>query len=60
MKLTFECKLTMIEYISDDEIERIRTTKEVAEDLVKYITWQISSAGEVSITDATLTKEEEK
>lgn len=58
MKVTFECKLTMFDYISDDEAERIRTKEEVAEALANYIEVRLIESGGVSITDATLTKEE--
>ena len=60
MKVTFECKLTMFDYISDDEAERIRTKEEVAEALSRYIKVRLVRTGGVSITDATLSKEEEK
>jgi len=60
MKLTFECKLTMFDYISDDDVERIRTKEEVAEALAEYIKVRLIESGDVLITDATLTKEEEK
>lgn len=58
MKVTFECKLMMFDYISDDEAERICTKEEVAEVLANYIQVRLIKSGEVSITDATLTKEE--
>lgn len=60
MKLTFECKLMMFDYISDDEAERIRTKEEVAEALADFIKARLIKSGGVSITDATLLKEEEK
>lgn len=59
MKLTFECKLTMFDYISDVDAERIRTKEEVAEALANYIKVNLIESGEVSITDAVLTKEDE-
>lgn len=59
MKVTFECKLTMFDYISDVDAERIRTKEEVAEALANYIKVNLIESGEVSITDAVLTKEDE-
>lgn len=58
MKLTFECKLAMFDYISLDETERLRTKEEVAEVLAEYIKGRLTESGGVSITDATLTKED--
>lgn len=58
MKLIFECKLTMFDYISDDDVERIRTKEEVAEALAEYIKVRLIESGDVLITDATLTKED--
>jgi len=58
MKLTFECKLTMFDYIPDDEVERVYTKKEVAESLAECIKDGLTESGGVSITDVTLTKEE--
>lgn len=45
MKLTFECKLTMFDYISDDDVERIRTKEEVAEALAEYIKVRLIKSG---------------
>ncbi len=59
MKVTFECKLTMFDYISDDEAERLRTKEEVAEALADYIKVRLIKSGGVSVTDAVLTKENE-
>lgn len=58
MKVTFECKLTMFDYISDDEAEKLRTKEEVAEALARFMKLWLVKSGEVSITDATLTKED--
>ena len=58
MKLTFECKLTMFYYISDDDAERIRTKEEIAEALAEYIKVRLIKSGDVLITDTTLTKED--
>lgn len=58
-KLTFECKLTMFDYISDVDAERIRTKEEVAEALANYIEAQLIESGRVYITDAVLTEENE-
>lgn len=58
MKLTFECKLTMFEYIPDEEVERVRTEEEVAEAITAEIKGMLFYSGGVSITDATLTKED--
>lgn len=57
MKLTFECKLTMSEYISDEEVERVRTEEEIARNLATIIRAELNESGGVSIDDATLTKE---
>lgn len=59
MKVTFECKLTMFDYISDDDAERICTKEEVAEALANYIEARLFESGRVHITDATLTEEDE-
>ena len=58
MKLTFECKLTMYDCIPDDEVEGVRTKEEIARDLVECIKDELTDSGGVSITDATLTKED--
>ena len=58
MKLTFECKLTMFDYIPDDKVERIRTKEQVAEALAECIKEELSDSAGVSITDATLTNED--
>ena len=58
MKMTFECKLAMFDYISFDETERLRTKEEVSEVLAEYIKGRLTESGRVSITDATLTRED--
>lgn len=58
MKLIFECKLTMYDYIPDDEVGRILTKEQVAESIAEYIKEGLSKTGGVSITDATLTKKD--
>ncbi len=58
MKLTFECKLTMYDCIPDDEAESVRTKEEIARDLAECIKDELTDSGGVSITDATLTKED--
>lgn len=57
MKLTFECKLTMSEYISDEEVKRVLTKEEIARNLAATIREALNETGGVSIDDATLTKE---
>lgn len=57
MKLTFECKLTMFEYISDEEVEMVYTEEEIVRNLSECIKGRLTESGGVSITDATLTKE---
>ncbi len=57
MKIIFECKLTVFEYIPDKEVESVRTKEEVAEVLAEYIKGMLTESGGVSITDATLTRE---
>ena len=55
-KMTFECKLTMFDYIPD---EAVASTKEnIARDLAECIKDELSDSGGVSITDVTLTKED--
>ena len=58
MKLIFECKLTMSEYISDEEVKGVRTKEEIARNLAAIIRAELNESGGVSITDATLTKED--
>lgn len=58
MKLIFECKLTMSEYVSDEEAKRVCTKEEIARNLAAIIREALRDSGRVSITDATLTKEE--
>ena len=57
MKLTFECKLMMSEYVSDEEAKRVLTKEEIARTLAAIIREALRDSGRVSITDATLTKE---
>lgn len=53
MKLTFECKLTMFDYIPDGAVAS--TKEEIARDLAECIKDELSDSGGVSITDVTLT-----
>ena len=55
MKVTFECKLTMFDYIPDEA--GVRTKEEVARGLAECIKDELTDSGGVSITDVTLTKE---
>lgn len=56
MKMIFECKLTMFDYIPD---EAVASTKEnIARDLAECIKDELTDSGGVSITDATLTRED--
>ena len=57
MKIIFECKLTMSEYVSDEEAKRVLTKEEIARNLAAIIREALNESGGVSITDATLTKE---
>ena len=56
MKLTFECKLTMFDYIPDGAVAS--TKEEIARDLAECIKDELSDSGGVSITDVTLTMED--
>ena len=55
MKITFTCKLTMIDDIEDSEIKGLIKLDDIVKDLIKDIKKKKTEKGTVDITDYSLT-----
>ena len=55
MKITFTCKLTMIDDIEDSEIKGLIPLDDIVKDLIKDLKEGLTEKGTVDITDYSLT-----
>lgn len=55
MKITFTCKLTMIDDIEDSEIKGLIPLEDIVKSLIKDLKEGLTEKGTVDITDYSLT-----
>lgn len=55
MKITFTCKLTMIEDLPDSDVEGVYPVDDIVKELTRELKYSLSEKGTIDISDYSLT-----